>query len=287
MRALAFDVGATHCRLALVSATSYQAVVTDGANASTDLDSAAQVIISAVDELAQKVNIDSSVLVTSPAYLGVAGVIDPSVAEALQQRLPFERVKIEEDRVNALRGALGVRDGFLVHCGTGSFFGKQRNALAAFAGGWGPVLDDIASANWVGVQALQTTLYAEDGLERHTEMTSTLLSEFGGAGGIVSYANGAHSGEIGLIAKTVTHYAQHGDEAAVSVLQQGAAMIAGKLLQFGYGESDSICLTGGIAHHYKAYLPNSLQQGLVDPLGEPLDGAVALAREFYAGTETQ
>ena len=159
MRALAFDVGATHCRLALVTSSDYQSVVTAGANASSDIDCASQAIISAVDELASKASLARSELACLPAYLGVAGVIAPGVADALKKRLPFERVKIEEDRLNALRGALGTSDGFVVHCGTGSFFAKQRNAMASFAGGWGPVLDDIASANWVGVQALQATLY--------------------------------------------------------------------------------------------------------------------------------
>jgi len=282
MRALAFDIGATHCRLALVSDTDFQTVITHGANASTDLDAAAQTIISSVHALAENVDTDSARLMALPAYIGAAGVIDNSVAEALKVRLPFKQVKIEEDRLNALRGSLDTRDGFTVHCGTGSFFARQRSGVAAFAGGWGPVLDDIASANWVGVQALQATLYAEDGLQRHTEMTSALLSKFGGAGGIVSYANSTDARDIGSIAQWVTEYAQRDDEAAVKVLQNGAAMITEKLSQFGCEQSDVICLTGGVATHYEAYLPASLQRCIVEPLGEPLDGAVALAREFYA-----
>lgn len=286
MRALAFDIGATHCRLALVSDTGIQTVVTTGANATTDLEVASQAIVSAMHVLADEADIATDELKNLPTYLGVAGVIDRNIAQALEKRLPFTQVKIEEDRMNALRGALGVRDGFVVHCGTGSFFARQRDGVAAFAGGWGPVLDDIASANWLGVQALRTTLYAEDGLQRHTRMTSTLLSEFGGAGEIVSYAGSAKSSEIGLIAKVVTEHAQQGDEAAVGVLQNGAAMIAEKLVQFGCTERDVICLTGGLAPHYKAYLPTWQQRSIAEALGEPLEGAVELAKEFYAAVES-
>ena len=188
--------------------------------------------------------------------------------------------------MNALRGALGVRDGFLVHCGTGSFFAKQRHSAATFSGGWGPVLNDIASANWVGVQALQAALYAEDGLQAHTQLTSTLLSDYKGSGGIVTFANRAKASEMGSIAKVVTECAQQDDETAVRILQQGAALIAEKLSLFSWTQNDLVCLTGGVARYYKRYFPTVLQQCIVDASGEPLDGAVALAREFYAAVET-
>ena len=287
MKALAFDIGATHCRLALVTAASFEVVITGGANASSNLNHASQAIIASVNALAEKVRIEPSVLTGFPAYLGVAGVINRDVAEALEKRLPFKIIKIEEDRVNALKGALGMRDGFLVHCGTGSFFARQRNGIASFAGGWGSVLDDIASANWLGVQALQTTLYAEDGLLQHTGMSSALLSEFDGTGGIVAYANRAKATDLGKIAKTVTQYALQGDEMATGILKNGAAIITEKLSQFGYGENDPICLTGSVAPEYKSYLPVTLQSDIVDELGGPLDGAIALAREFYTETESR
>lgn len=281
MRAIAVDAGGTNCRLALVTEHGYESVVTDGANATSDLDGAAQAIVVGLESLAEKVNLPLSTLTNAPAYLGVAGVVDSDIAKALKIRLPFERARIEDDRPSALRGALGDQDGFVVHCGTGSFFAKLKNSNASFAGGWGPVLDEIGSAYWIGVQALQFTLYAEDGLQQRSKMTEHFLAEFGGAGSIVAFAKNALPTEIAQLAKTVTDYAQQDDAAAISVLQHGAAVVTEKLNQFGWMEQDAVCLTGGIAHFYKQYLPAMVQDNVVGSKGEPLDGAVALAREFY------
>lgn len=281
MRALAVDMGGTHCRVALVTKNDYEMIVVDGVNAMSDVDGAAQAIVSGTEALSEKVNLPISTLEASPAYLGVAGVIEPSIAQALRIRLPFEKAKIEDDRLSSLRGALGARDGYVIHCGTGSFFAKQENSEAAFAGGWGPVLDDLAGAYWVGVQALQLTLYAEDGLEQHSSMTSHILSQFGSTAAIVMFAKNASTSEVGHLAKSVTQHALQDDTVAISVLRHGAVLVVEKLRQFGWSEGDAICLTGGIASSYKPYLPVSVQSSLVDALGDPLEGSIALARAFY------
>ena len=281
MRILAIDAGGTHCRLALVTNTSTEIAVAGAANASSNLEAAAESILEGLDALANKVSLNSNELGAIPAYLGVAGVTEPAVAQALKARLPFKQVTIEGDRHSALRGALGEKDGFVVHCGTGSFFAAQKNNKARFAGGWGPLLDDLSSAHWLGVSVLRSVLNAEDKLQPHTGLTQYLLSDFGSAAAIVAYAKDASVTDIASLAKTVTQHANLDDAVAVALMHEGAAIIDEKLQQLGCTDGDAVCLTGGVAPHYINYLSAPTQKKLIEAKGEPLDGAIALARDFY------
>jgi len=281
MMILAVDAGGTHCRLALITDDTTEIAVSGAANATSNLKAAAESIREGLDALAARNALPAEKLNDVPAYLGVAGVTDSTVAHALKACLPLTQVRIEGDRNNALRGALGARDGFVVHCGTGSFFAAQKNKAARFAGGWGPVLDDLSSAHWLALEALRSTLYAEDKLEPHSELTRSLLAEFGSTTAIVTYARDAPASDIASFAKTVTHHASLGDTTAIMVMNKGAAIIDEKLQQLGCTDNDAVCLTGGIAPHYKPYLSAQTQHKLIEVSGEPLDGAIALAKEFY------
>ena len=54
----------------------------------------------------------------------------------------------------ALRGALGEKDGIVVHCGIGSFAASRIDGKSRFAGGWGPVLGDevtVTRTFWLAI----------------------------------------------------------------------------------------------------------------------------------------
>jgi len=281
MMVLAVDAGGTHCRMALITKDKTETVSSGAANASTDIEATAKSIRAALALLANKTSLSISQLNETPAYLGVAGVTESGVAQSLAVRLAFRQVRIEGDRQSVLRGALGTMDGCIAHCGTGSFFARQKNVVAQFAGGWGPTLDDVASAHWVGIRALRSTLYAHDELTPQTNLTRSLLSDFGSTSAIVAHARDASVSDIAALAKIVTGHADQNDSTAIAIMQRGASIIEERLTQLGFIESDAVCLTGGLAPHYKTYLTSQLQKNLTNSIGEPLDGAIALAKEFY------
>jgi len=204
MMVLAVDAGGTHCRMALITKDKTETVSSGAANASTDIEATAKSIRAALALLANKTSLSISQLNETPAYLGVAGVTESGVAQSLAVRLAFRQVRIEGDRQSVLRGALGTMDGCIAHCGTGSFFARQKNVVAQFAGGWGPTLDDVASAHWVGIRALRSTLYAHDELTPQTNLTRSLLSDFGSTSAIVAHARDASVSDIAALAKIVT-----------------------------------------------------------------------------------
>ena len=152
-----------------------------------------------------------------------------------------------------------------------------------FAGGWGSVLGDEASAQWVGRRALAEALCAYDGTQAKTELTQKLLSDMDGPSGIVRFAGSATPTQFGALAPKVTSAAKAGDAVAIQVLQSAADCIAGTALRLGWQPGGAFCLTGGIAEHYSDYLPEDMQSALRAPLGEPLTGALALAKEVRHG----
>lgn len=281
VRAIAVDGGGTHCRVALLDGEGIHTVTSGPANATSDIQGCARSINKGLQELSAMCNISLDVLGQTPAYLGLAGVIDQTIARQLQALLPLEQVRIQDDRHSALRGALALEDGALAHCGTGSFFARQENSAQSFAGGWGPVVDDVASARWAGVRSLSLTLRSVDGLIEGSELTASLLKEFDGAAGIVRFAATASSGELGQIAKTVTQLAQQDDPVAITVLKEGATQIGDYITGMGWRDGDPLCLTGGLGPHYQAWLPATIKDCVRSPIGEPLEGAIDLAREFY------
>lgn len=277
---IAIDGGGTRCRVALDDGRAPRAVETSSANVSTDFEGAVAQIIEGMGRLAQKVGALPEALWRLPAFVGLAGVTGVDMRARLDKALRFTAVRIEDDRPAALRGALGERDGVVAHCGTGSFFASQINGAMRLAGGWGPVLGDRASAQWIGREALRATLDCVDELHECTPFANRLLSEMGGSAGIVRFAGQARPVDFGALAPLVTEYAGLGDALALGVMTSGAAEIAALVPRMGWVPGMAVCLTGGIGPHFTPHLPSAMQADVMAPQGAPLDGALALARDF-------
>lgn len=277
---LAVDGGGTTCRIAF-SAGDQQFVIEVGpANVSSDFAGAVARIVEGLQGLAAKLGVDVESLRPLPTYLGLAGVTGVEIADRVAAALPLDLVRVEDDRRSALVGAHGGMDGAIAHCGTGSFLALQRRGAQRFAGGWGSVLGDEASAHWVGRRALSLSLDAVDGLIDETGLTADLLAEYGGPGGIVAFAGAARPNEIGQIARRVTAAAEAGDANAVFLMRGAAACLLQSLERMGWTPDSALCLTGGIGPQYTSYMPAAARDALTEPQGAPLAGAIALAQSF-------
>lgn len=282
---VAVDGGGTRCRVAASEADARISVETGPANVSSDFDGAVREVVEGLRALAERLERPVEALAASPAFVGLAGVVGPGIAERIRVALPFRDVRIADDRPAALRGALGRRNGVIAHCGTGSFFAAQMDGKMRFSGGWGPVLGDEASAQWVGRAALRLTLESVDGRRAPSPLTEHLLSDHGDAARIVHFAGNAKPPEFGALAPLVTAYAGQGDPAGEDIMRLGAGEIARAVLDLGWQPGQALCLTGGIGPHFALYLPDKLRAQLTDPEGEPLDGAISLARDLAKGVK--
>lgn len=279
-RVLAIDGGGTRCRVALFDGRDAVMVETGSANVATDFDGGIREILEGIDALARRTGETRRTLADLPAFVGLAGVTGPAIADRILSALPFTRIRVEDDRPAALRGALGDRDGVVGHCGTGSFFGAQIGGEMRFSGGWGPVIGDEASAQWIGRKALGATLEAVDGRTEMSGLAETFLARFDGAAGVVRFAASASPSVFGALAPEVTEAAGDGDEMALRIMRSGAAEIVHGLQSIGWVSGLAICLTGGVGPCYGAYLPPEMQAELVEPERQPLAGAIALAQDF-------
>lgn len=277
---VAIDGGGTRCRLALRDASGDTVVELGSANVTSDFDAAIAVIRDGAAQLCVRTGLSPEALFALPTYAGLAGVEGASIANRVTRALPFTHIRVEHDRASALKGALGDRDGALAHCGTGSFFITQVDKTARFAGGWGPVLGDPASAQWVGRRALSLTLDAVDGLLPHSALSRAILTTYKDAEGIVTFAAKATPAAFGALAPEVTRHADEGDAIARQVLGEAADYIADILPKLGWAVGMDLCLTGGIAPQFAAYLPDEMQRRIIAPSGEPLSGALMLAEAY-------
>ncbi len=282
---LAIDGGGTRCRIALCDGQDITTVETGPANVSTDFAGGVQQILAGLEMLATQTGRKLDDLVGYPAFVGLAGVSGPKIADRLKAALPLRHARIEDDRPAAVRGALGEKDGAIAHCGTGSFYGAQKAGAMRFSGGWGSVLGDEASAQWVGRTALRLTLETVDGRFQSTPLAQKLLDRFDGAEGIVRFAGNARPSEFGALAPMVTESANENDVLGRQVMSAGAADIARSLPLIGWVPGSAICLTGGIGPHFGPFLLEPMQADLTKPRGEPLSGAVSLARELIQETK--
>ena len=287
---LAIDGGGTCCRFALARATDpasrapgaqtgTERVVIEGgpANATTNFAATIECINQGIASLAQTAGQDIESVNLLPAFVGLAGVTGSAIAARLQRELPLRHARYEEDRLAALRGALGTRDGIVAHCGTGSFFATQRAGAQRFAGGWGSILGDEASAHWVGQRALSLALQQVDGFLPATRLTDIIHQRFKHTDDIIAFAASATPDDYGKLAPIVTEQAQRSDKLAMQIMQAAADYIAWGVNQMDWCAGTPICLTGGIAPHYSHYLPKEKRVDLTLPVGTPLDGAIELA----------
>lgn len=277
---LAVDGGGTHCRAILsLNGTQFEAQA-GSANVSSDFDGAIAQINKVAALVAEKAGIASADLSRVPTYLGLAGMISADIASALKGALSFSQVCIEDDRPAALRGALAERDGAIAHCGTGSFLASQIAGQRRIIGGWGAVLGDQASAQWLGRKALSHALDVNDGLIAASALSTSIFARLDTPADIVSFAATASPTQFGDFAKEVTRHANRDDPSARALMQQGADYLAQNLVAIGWRADLPICLTGGLAPHYASYLPSTMRQRLCQPQGTPLTGALKLAEEF-------
>lgn len=277
---LAIDGGGTHCRIAYGSCENHSMVDIGAANVSSDFEGALNTILGGVEALCAKLQMTVADVIACPCYIGVAGVTGPQMAARLRKALPFTHVHVTDDRPPALRGALGTKDGAIAHCGTGSFWGLQLGGAQKFAGGWGYVLGDEASAHWLGRTALSATLETVDGRRGATDFAQSLLARYDGAAGIVRFATQSRPDEIAAIAPLVCSAAAQNDPLALALMQAGAQEIAQSLTALGWHEGLDLCLTGGLGGQYHPYLPPALQASITAPAAEPIIGALALASDF-------
>jgi glucosamine kinase len=218
------------------------------------------------------------------AGLGLAGANVPPLAEKLLSiRFPFASVALASDAVIACLGAFGGEDGAILIVGTGSQGLAMVNGKATSVGGWGFELSDEGSGAVLGRAAIRAAMLAIDDLGPASGLTDAIWARFGKDPATAStWAETAAPRDFGTFAPLVVEHFSSGDPVAVELLTASTRSVAGMLKRLLDVGANRIALMGGLAPIYLRLLSPDVRCILVEPRGDALDGALALARGSVA-----
>ncbi|MBA8822263.1 ATPase [Ochrobactrum sp. P6BS-III] len=277
---IAVDGGGTGCRAILTDgAGNILGRATGGpANIGADTPAALAHIIEAAEQAAANAGLEVAVLSEARAVLGLAGANSLANREAHYNALPFGQVRIVSDAVTALQGALGDGDGVMVIVGTGSAFIKRTGETIEIVGGRGFMLSDHAGGARLGRELLEEALLVADGMAARSELIDAALAQFkNDAREITTFSRNATAADYAALAPLVFKGAMEGDPVGLSITQRACDSLRRGLDRLGVEEVGRFSMTGGLANAYAA-LPCLPHRALYKPpLGDALQGALALA----------
>lgn len=167
------------------------------------------------------------------AHFGIAGAQSKEGRNILQgiagELLDCSKTKLSigSDLEIALEGGLAGAPGIALIAGTGSAcYGKNGLGAEAFCGGWGDLVDDAGSGNWIGLQALQVCVRQADGRLTRSELQNRVL-EYLGIDSMDDFKQRIHQEglsrkERAELAPIIFDLAENGDPAAVEIVDQAA-----------------------------------------------------------------
>jgi glucosamine kinase len=286
---LGIDGGGTRCRARLRDAGGRLLGEAEGglANIYQDFAGAIARIRSTAEAAADRAGLPASALASAHAGLGLAGVMSPDAAARVEGAgLPFGTVTVDNDAYAACLGAHDGGDGGIVIAGTGSaglaLVGEARVSL----GGWGSVIGDGGSGAVIGRDALRRAVLAYDGLVETSPLLEALLARFDrDVPRIADWARTALSRDFGALAPMVLEAAAAGDPPGLAVAGEAADAIAALARGLVRAGAPRVALIGSVALALRGRLPADIAAILVEPVRDPLDGAILMARR-HAGRST-
>ncbi|MBP6820762.1 MAG: hypothetical protein KA368_04430 [Acidobacteria bacterium] len=238
---LGVDGGGTNSRAAIVD----EAGIVRGEGRSdaanllrVGLESAVFHIHQAVSEACREAGIEVSQI--AAACIGLAGVSQPDyhrqMLDALKTALPIPAIQLETDARVALAGATDNQPGVVIIAGTGSIAcGINSRGRFARAGGWGPIMGDEGSGNYIGRRALEAVMMSYDFRGEATSMTAPVLRHFGVSSPpelttVIYDSSPKEKGEvqakIAQLSRIAVQAAEQGDEVAIGILRDAASELA-------------------------------------------------------------
>lgn len=252
-------------------------------NIMTNLEGARDNIVEACERALDEAGLDKSVIVASDAYLGVAGANVGDYGERIAAALPFRGCAVGTDATIALQGALGDADGAVAIIGTGSVFVSRAAGQIRMIGGWGFTVGDLGSGARLGRSLLQETLLVHDGVHARTPLTEAVLERFDNdPQAIVEYAHAARPAAFATFAPMVLDYAGRNDAAAHTILMRAVGDVEEMLDALLAGRDQPLCFLGGLGLKYREWIGEAYRKNLVEPQGDAVDGAMALAVKRFA-----
>ncbi|QTX06171.1 hypothetical protein G127AT_05250 [Agromyces archimandritae] len=220
-------------------------------------------------------------------------VADPGALAASLAERAGAPVALAADAVTAHLGALGGAPGIVVAAGTGVVvLGTDLAEQWVRVDGWGHLLGDRGGGARIGMAGLRAAMRAFDGVDAAgLALLAAARAHFGEpeAWPALLYPRADRAGLLAAFTADVARVADAGDACAAAILADaGAELAASAGAAARPGIHPRVALTGGIAAipqvcaAFDVSLPARLTR--VAAAGDPLDGALELARRTAAGS---
>ena len=229
--------------------------------------------------------------------IGTSGASDPNQVKMLTtiiQEVVSGEVDVIGDHLVAMEAAFRGTPGVIAIAGTGSIvYGRNERGESARAGGWGPVVSDEGSAEWIGRQAVATVVRALD-TGQTTAINKALMQHWQVATreDIVRLANAYPRPDFAALYPHIRRAAEHGDALSRDLLMKAGAELAGLakivIRKLWPGRhSVRVCVAGGVftsSTLVRQVFSNSLRAERPDVAVSfgtvhPAAGALSLARK--------
>jgi glucosamine kinase len=210
-----------------------------------------------------------------------------------EKRHTFERllrdvgkVDVISDGYAALLGAHQAATGAIVIVGTGSIgLRMDDDGRIHQFGGYGPVVGDEASGNWLGRNAVRAALRAWDdeaaGERFSPSFARALIDLMGGDHeSILEWIASADATRFADLVPLIIDHEGKGDPLARELLDDASAELTRLIRQTGGEGRVPTSVFGGLATTLCARLPDDTRNRLVQPQGDAIDGALLRARDL-------
>lgn len=279
---LGIDGGGSKCRARVCDSTGRLRGEAEGGHASIyrDRREALATILVTARLAVHAAGLDESDIAHLHAGLGLAGIFTEQMARGLEGLpWPFAKVTVDTDAYIACLGAHNGGNGGIVITGTGSvalaLIAGRRHVL----GGWGFQIGDDGSGARIGHAALRRAVLAGDVLAPQSPLLDRILADFDhDLAGIAAWARHAEAGDYARYAPQVIAAGKAGDAVAGEILRAAGASLMDMLLALNRLGAPRLSLIGGLSQEILPWLPDDGYK-LVEPaLGDPLDGAILMAK---------
>jgi N-acetylglucosamine kinase-like BadF-type ATPase len=181
MHVLGIDAGGTKTVCLLADANG--AIISEARGAGANLHVAGELAVEKVLHEVMERAIGDRGIAPAAICLGIAGVDrddEERTVRAIMRRIGLKaRTLVANDALVALVAGAGDAPAIVIIAGTGSIvYGRNANAEAARAGGWGHMIGDEGSGYWIGREALTAVMRAADGRGPGTQLTADILRHF-------------------------------------------------------------------------------------------------------------
>jgi N-acetylglucosamine kinase-like BadF-type ATPase len=229
---------------------------------------------------------------------GVSGLTEKDADAAALLRLVLDTgirsVVLAHDSTTSFLGALGEQQGAVVAAGTGVVTLAVGRDEIARVDGWGHIMGDAGSGYWIGREALDAAMRAYDRRAPQTALSDVVRRHWPDLAQAYIALQAAED-RVSLVASfaaPVARLAQDGDEVALRITQRAARELAlsaiTALERVAHADDDrfTVCAMGGVFRSrllYDAFVAEigdhvaAAALSVAPPLGEGIDGAIALA----------